>query len=112
MVLDKRTGRKGTGPYSDGTQGTPKAGKFNRVVDKSDPTATLSERVELESAVQIPDDNDDHVRLVNVKKNPNDIMITSQVTQVSDVAHPTDLEKQKREDGILPHSWTTRSPPP
>lgn len=111
LLIEGRRKTEASDPCSDGSAGKP---RFNRIVDRSDPTATFSERIDLQSVAHpAQDDQDDRARLVTVKEptKPNNIMITDQVLQVTELAHPMDLEKQKKEDGISPNAWQTRSPP-
>lgn len=84
------------------------------MMHRRDQTGTFSERIDLQSRTHHPpqDDHDDRARLVSGEIKPNDILITRQVHQVSEVAHPKDLEEQKKEDGISPQAWRARSPPP
>jgi hypothetical protein len=97
---------------SDGDGSKPRTRRISRIIRPSDPTATFSENIHLDSELGMSHDNqDDHVRLVDANNPCHEIKVTHQVTQVTEVANGNDLEKQKIEDAISPAAWKSRSPP-
>lgn len=107
------------GPYYDRSTSKPKVSHFNRMINPSDPTATFSENIDLQSKSQLTqDDHDDRARLVHVQEGNNTepggssgIVVTNDVLlQVDELAHVKDLERQQQQVGISPAPWHATAP--